>query len=370
MSTTSFDPVLGRKVQPEQATKISFDEAPPGKFRLYASQVLAILGCVLLVGQAYTWIGFFSHPITSATPSGPFNAAAYWYARINEAEAVTISIIMLTVVIRQSRRAGRLTFDAKFCIAGALTYWCDPWVEYFQPIFFNSSYYVNVHDWTGYYPFIVDPDAGTTIEIPLFLLPMYTFCFLLYAMILNFFQRKVAKFFPGVSMVYLWLTAFVIGAGIEIACEVGWLKYGLEAYPGAPDFLAIHVGQMKMPFIEWFTGGFVFATFSCVRYYVNNKGERITERGLSQYGPKLRAVISTIAMVAILNSLAIGVSMADAISGLYSTPWPTIPSQLLLGACDQGPGPSVTRYGPCPGTPGYRMPIPGSLPGKNPHGRS
>ena len=264
----------------------------------------------------------------------------------------------------------RLTFDAKFCIAGLLTYWCDPMVEFFQPIFFNSAYYVNVRDWTGFLPFIVNPDGGRILEPYLAYIPMYTAGFLAYAMMLNTLMRKVELKMPGVSAYTLFALAFGVGCVLEIFMEVIWLKLQLISYPGAPDFLAIYVGDLKMPWIEWFTGGLVFGTFSLVRYYVDDKGLRVTERGLAGLARPLQGLVSTLAMVAILNTLMITASLMDAFVGLYSAPWRAQPAHLLVGACDVPGGESGSRYGPCPGSPGYKMPLKGSLEEPNPHGRN
>ena len=334
------------------------------------AQVLAVWGLILLVAQIYTWVGFFSHGPVSVEPEGPYQPLTYWGARFFEVLGWSTLFIVLTAVIRRCMRERRLTFDAKFCIAGLLTYWCDPMVEFIQPIFFNSAYYVNVRDWTGFVPFIINPDAGRILEPYLAYIPIYTVGFLTYAMFLNNLMRRVENRFHNVSAAGLFCVAFVAGAIVEIIAEVIWLRLELISYPGAPDFLAIYVGDLKMPWIEWFTGGLLFSTFSLVRYYVDERGNRITERGLDNYSPRLQAAVSTLAMVAILNSLMISVSLMDAFVGLYSSPYRPQPAHLLVGACDVPGGEVGSRYGPCPGSEGYILPLKDSLPGQNPHGRN
>lgn len=338
--------------------------------QLTPAHVLAMWGVLLLSAQIYTWAGFFAHGPVSVTPEGPFDPLAYWGAKFFEAQALIMLAVVLTIVVRQCLREGRVTFDAQFCVAGALTYWCDPIVNFFQPIFFNTAYYVNVRDWTGFLPFIVNPDAGRVLEPYVSYFATYTVGFLTYAMLLNSIMRRVENRFPNVSIFSLFAVAFVAGALLEIVVEIIWLRLHLISYPGAPDFLAIYVGDLKMPWIEWFTGGLVFGTFSCVRYYVNDRGQRITERGLDQLPKRMRVFVSTLAMMAILNSLMITASLMDAVVGLYSAPYRPQPAHLIVGACDYPGGPVGTRYGPCPGSPGYKMPLVGSLDGPNPHGRN
>ncbi|MEM8563014.1 MAG: spirocyclase AveC family protein [Pseudomonadota bacterium] len=336
---------------------------------LAAAHILALWGAILLVAQVYTWAGFFAHGPVSVEPEGPFLPATYWGARFFEVTGWLSLLALAPIVIRRCIAENRLTFDAKFCIAGLLTYWCDPMVEFFQPIFFNSAYYVNVRDWTGFIPFIVNPDAGHILEPYLAYIPMYTSGFLAYAMMLNALMHKLSDRVPNVSGYTLFAIAFAVGALLEIAVEIIWLKLELISYPGAPDFMALYVGDLKMPWIEWFTGGLVFGSFSLVRYYVDQDGLRITERGLSNLSSKMQAMVSTLAMIAILNSLMITASLMDAFVGLYSSPWRPQPAHLLIGACDLPGSYTGSRYGPCPGSEGYRMPLHGSLEGPNPHGR-
>lgn len=338
--------------------------------RLSAAQIWAFWGIILLIAQIYTWVGFFGHGPVSAEPEGPYKPMTFWAARVVEVMNWSVLLWALSYVIRQCRRERRFTFDAQFCVAGALTYWCDPIVEFFQPIFFNTAYYVNVHDWTGFMPFIVNPDAGQILEPYLAYFPIYAGGFLSCAITLNALMARVKARNPDVSIFTLFALGFVIGAVLEIVMELVWLNFELISYPGAPDFLAVYVGDLKMPFIEWVTAGIVFASFSLVRFYVNDKGERITERGLEHFAVPVRRIISTLAMMAILNSLMITVSLMDAFVGLYSAPYRPQPAHLLNHACDVPGGNSGTRYGPCPGSPGYRMPLSGSLEGPNPHGRN
>jgi hypothetical protein len=51
-----------------------------------------------------------------------------------------------------------------------------------------------------------------------------------------------------------------------------------------------------------------------------------------------------------------GVANLPMLSGPYSPKWEKMPAYVVNGVCD-APGFRGTRYGPCPGSPGYRMPM-------------
>jgi hypothetical protein len=53
------------------------------------------------------------------------------------------------------------------------------------------------------------------------------------------------------------------------------------------------------------------------------------------------------------------------ISAFYQGHWQETPSHLVNDVCN-APGITGTRYGTCPGDPGFRMPGRHSLPGRSP----
>ena len=69
-------------------------------------------------------------------------------------------------------------------------------------------------------------------------------------------------------------------------------------------------------------------------------------------------------MYLIVQLLGGAVANVVVITGWYGSQWREMPSYVVNDVCD-APGITGTRYGPCPGSPGFRMPTRlTGLPGK------
>jgi hypothetical protein len=111
--------------------------------------------------------------------------------------------------------------------------------------------------------------------------------------------------------------------------------------------------------VEFLTTGMVFAGWAGVRYFKDDQGRAFTERGVGRTG-------SVLAMVGWCASLLIVLQLIVTLFAFHASPYPAqFPRHLVNGMCNVG-ATQGTRYGPCPGSPGFHMPGPHSLPGKAP----
>ena len=77
-------------------------------------------------------------------------------------------------------------------------------------------------------------------------------------------------------------------------------------------------------------------------------------------------MIIFLALYAVMQFIVwIPASVPDFAYGPYQSAWPKIPAYLLNDVCN-APGVTGTRYGTCPGDPGFRLPGRHSLPGHSP----
>jgi hypothetical protein len=322
------------------------------------AQYLAVVGVVFLVWQAWTIVAWLKdtglHQITRYRD----RTSASWYAaRCYEGLAIVMAIAVAAYVIRGILRQRRLTFDAMFCIGGALVYWLDPGSNLAQPLFMYSSNWVNVQNWCGHMPFVVNPDCGRLPEPILFDGLLYTFGLLLFVMVLNALMRKARQRWPDISVARLVGFVFVLGMLADVALETPMYLLRLWSFPGAPDSGSVFAGSgRKYPWIEVVVAGGTFALLACVRYFRDDKGRSVVERGSDHLATRVRSILSVLALVGLLNSVWLFGGVVEAIVGLYSSPYRAMPAHIVNGMCD-APGITGTRYGPCPGSPGYRIPI-------------
>jgi hypothetical protein len=138
------------------------------------------------------------------------------------------------------------------------------------------------------------------------------------------------------------------------------LPLGIVSYPGAISWLTINHGHYyQYPVYEGVMGGVFFASYACLRYFKNDKGQSVAERGIDEVKvtQKKKSGLRVLALVGIVNTLMLILfSIPVQFFALHADPWPqdvVKRSYLTDGFC--GPG---TTYA-CPG-PAIPIPRPDS----------
>jgi|SRR5581483_5090707 len=328
-------------------------------------QWAALVGAVFLAFEAWTLVAWISKGPYQITEFRDTASLSWTLTRVYEAIALVVSTVMIVWLARGCRRAGRLTFDAKLCLAGLSTMWLDPFVNFYQPVFLYSSNWTNLNNWCSQAPFAVNPDCGRMPEPVIFVTFVYTFGLLLGAMLGTAALRWTRTRFPGLSTAKTVLLMGLWGALADLLLEGPAVLFHLWNYYGTPDSLAIFGGVRKFPLAQLLAGAIIFGALSLARASKDDRGDTAFERGLAHLRPGRRAAVSLLATVAFLQSLLVIGDLHAILLGPYSSPWPkSAPRHIVNGLCDAG-GFEGTRYGPCPGSPGYKAPI-RHLPGPNP----
>lgn len=320
-----------------------------------AAHYLAVLGVVFLFWQGWTIVSWLADGPQQVTEFRDRDSASWVAARVYEGIMILMAIAVSTYVIRGCIRERRLTLDGKIVIAGGLTWWLDSFTNVLQPLFFYSSNWLNVANWCGHMPFVVNPDCGRLPQ-PFFIFGMYLFGVLLFAMIMCSIMRKARERWPGISTAKLIGLVFILGVLMDISFEIPMYLLKLWAYPGSPNELAIMGDKAtKFPAIEIVMAGIGFAAFAAIRFFKDDAGRSVVERGLDHLPSRRRSLVSLVALVGVLNGVWIAATGAQALVGFYADPYKRMPAHLVNDMCD-APGITGTRYGPCPEQ-GTRAPI-------------
>ena len=323
--------------------------------------VLAAVGaaCVAIQLAVYgAWLAAGPHQVRRFRDH---DSASWYAARFFEVLIVVVSIAMLVHVVRQCRRERRLTFDAMLCLAGAAAYWIDPIDNWLQPLFMYSSNWVNLSNWSGHVPLVQNPDAGRMPEPVLFIGLCYAFGFPLFLIAINAGMRAARRRRPALTAPQLVALTMLGGAAVDVAFELPMFMLRLWAYPGSPDIGIFPHGATKFPLVEIVVAGLVFGGLAALRFFRDDRGRTVLERGAAGVPARWRSAVSVLALVAVTNGAFLAAGIAEMAVGLYAAPYKPQPAHLVNGLC--GPG---TRYGACPGSPGYRLPLRGDLSGPNP----
>jgi hypothetical protein len=326
---------------------------------------LALAGAGCLAVQGWVWLSWLADGPEPVRQYRDHDSTSWYVARFFEGLIVLVAVGMLVHLVRSCRRERRLTFDAMLCLAGAAAYWIDPIDNWLQPLFMYSSNWVNLANWSGHVPFVVNPDAGRMPEPVLFIGLCYTFGFPAFLMVINAGMGWARRRWPGLSFARLLGLTLLAGAAIDVIFELPMFKLRMWAYPGTPDVGIFPHGATKFPLVEIAVAGLVFGGLAALRFFKDDRGRNVLERGAAHLKPRLRGPASVLALVAVTNVAFFTAGVVEMAVGLYAAPYKKMPAHLVNGLCD-APGFTGTRYGPCPGSPGYRIPLRGELEGSNP----
>jgi Spirocyclase AveC-like len=342
------------------ADRPTTDTAWLGPRRVPPAIVLAVVG-VLVAGYAlWTWGAWLSAGPTQITATRDPASASRWVARGYELVIVAVAVAVAVHVVRLCRRERRLVFDAIMVIAGFFTLFWDPMVNWMQPNFMYSSQWLNLNTWVANAPGVVNP-TGSLMPQPVFIMLIYPFGLLGFAMILNHAMAGMRRRFPRIGNLELLAFTYAFGWVLGFSLEAPMFLFNLWGLPGAPAGMSFFSNEHRFAWAEYLTTAIVFTTFAAVRFFRNDKGQTIGERGLDGLRPAARTAVSIFATVAIFAMSMWALLVVQIPAGLHSSPYPAgYPAHLINGLCNIPGNPHSTQptaYGPCPGSPGFRMPV-------------
>jgi hypothetical protein len=179
-------------------------------------------------------------------------------------------------------------------------------------------------------------------------------CFVLECWITSAILRRAQHRFPRISRARLVAIALCVAAVIGAALSNAMILPHLWAGPGMGA--SILGGSYRWSFAEFFYIAFWSTTLNSMRFFVDQNGRRLTERGVEHLPRRRRTVIKLLATIAFCNLSVIVWSVPVMLTGFYAKPYPNYPRHLSSVVCDT-PGLTGSTYGPCPGTPGFRIPL-------------
>lgn len=344
-------------VRPQLAERI----APAGGRRGWGlTHYLALVGAILLVVQAYVYVAWLSDSPHQITKFRDRQDISWTMARVFEVAVFLGFIACLVYVVRKSRREGRLTFDAKLVIAGFTVIWLDEWTNLVAPIWAYSTQWLNLNNPTAYLPGVINPDMKR-LPFPMFHLFNYPVALLGAGIVVSALMRLIRRRWPGLSTAQLVLLVAGAGMCFDLVYEMPMFALRLWSFPGSPSWLALFRGSaMKFPIFEIIPAGMAFATFGALRFFKNDRGQEITERGLDHLPARRRSVVSILALAGVVQLVWLACTTVQVFGGFYAAPYNRLPPHLVNDMCDAplaGGGQLVgTRYGPCPQE-GHAYPI-------------
>lgn len=250
-------------------------------------RVWAVIGGALLVLYLYGWIRWIAGPYFQQVPTGPSDPPMYMKVPLiaNAVGAwIGLPFAVWWFIIRPWRRERRITLDGMLMVSMGLIFFQDPLLNYLNTWCTYNTWMPNRGSWSSYIPGWVSPEVpGHQVVEPLLTnVPGYSFGNLLMVIIGCWVMRKAKARWPNLSNTQLIGVAFAFNFLLDFIMEgLIYLPIGFFEYPGAIRAVSINAGTYyQWPVYEGLMWGGVLTAFCCLRYFIDDRGRTVVERGL------------------------------------------------------------------------------------------
>jgi len=252
-----------------------------------AVRIWSVLGAVILVLQVYVWIRWISGPYFERVPTGPSDPPTLMKTVLSIWTAVIVLGLPVGIywfIIRPWWRERRVTLDGMLLVSMGLMFFQDPLLNYFNTWCTYNTWMWNRGSWAPYVPGWMSPEQpGAMVAEPLLMnAPGYSYGVLLCTIIGCWVMRKAKSRWPRISNPALVGVVFAFTFVFDFVMEgLLLMPMGLYTFPGAIESLSINAGTYyQWPVYEGLMWGGVQAALCCLRFFTDDRGRTIVERGL------------------------------------------------------------------------------------------
>lgn len=315
----------------------------------------ALIGAGFLALQAYVYFRWLTSGDLSATPVGPDDAPGWMIGAIWAQQILAplgLLVFAYFFVWRPIRRDGRISLDGLFVLCALGVWWMDPMVNYTQNFATYNTNYINLGSWVEFIPGWMAPNGGNFAEPLLWTGPAYVWGMLGGVIVCNKVMGWVKQRWPQTGTLGLIATGFAFFVFFDTLFEFFFMRLGVYTYPGAHDGWSFFAGKYyQFPIYEALLWGATWTGFACIRFFRNDKGQTVAERGIDEVRatPRQKTFVRFLALLGIWSIVFMGYNVAWAWISLNQSDWPediTNRSYFTSELCETGtdrhcPGPEI-----------------------------
>jgi hypothetical protein len=293
--------------------------------------IWATVGGALLLLQVYVWIRWISGPYFERVPGGPTDPPMYMKVMLT-ANAVVMCVglpfVIWWFIVRPWVRERRITLDGLLFVSCGLFFFQDPLLNYFNTWCTYNTWLWNRGSWSSHIPGWVSPESpGRQVAEPLLINATGYGMVLVLAMAGCWLMRKIKARWPGISNVRLILVTYAAAFVADFVMEAGFmLPFGLYTYPGSIRSVTVFAGTYhQWPIYEGLMWGGVMTALTCLRYFTDDRGRTVVERGLDQVrgGFARQQLVRALAIFAAVSAcFLVFYNIPAQWIGMHSDPWP------------------------------------------------
>lgn len=317
-------------------------------------KVWAAMGAAWLVFSVYIWTKWILSPEFGPTPLGADIPPTWLVIWTHTLEAISTSLWVACIyfwAIRPWRRTGRLSWDGLYILAGATLYIQDPWINYSNYWFLYSSIPVNFGSWTTQLPGWMVPNGNLIPEAPLIWGGAYTWLVIAPAILAGPVINRIKARYPEINTLVLLAGFFVFYAALDFVLEGTFAATGIYAFASTiPSWTLFEGKYYQFPMYETIMMGAMWCAYTFFRYYRDDKGLSIAERGADKLGlpERGKTFVRWLALVGAVQAiLFLTYNLPVQWFTMHGSSFPEYPSYMLNGVC----GPETAYDCPSESTP-------------------
>jgi hypothetical protein len=264
----------------------------------------ALFGALALAFIAYIWIKWLTGPYATPVHTGTSREPGWMHSAHVIWEVLSVPAMLATFywfLARPWLRERRLSTDGLLCIGFLLLWFQDPLTNYFQPWVTYDSHLVNIGNWTQGIPGWQSFNApGRQVPEPVLFTPeVYVFLWLGLAMLGTAVMRRAKARFPEWGTLRLLGAAFAVLAIVDLIAEgLIFMPLGFYTYGGGVAPILFGSTYHTFPLHEPICTGLMFTAAAALRYFKDDKGHTIVERGAERIGSaRLRGSFRALALI-------------------------------------------------------------------------
>lgn len=290
----------------------------------------AATGAVILAFEAWVLVKWVSGPHFEQVDPGPSDVPGWMAVNLVFWQAISIPVAMAMIwwfVVRPWRRERRVGVDGVLVLAFATFGFQDPlsnqgnhWIVYNARMLNFGQWGPEIPWWTAF----GEPGANTA-EPLLFAPAAYVYLMMLGAAVGCWAMRAARRRWPRITTAGMIACCFVACCLFDVLVEgLIWMPLGIFEYPGG-HWAIFPDTYHKFPLNEMVTVGALFTGLASLRYFTNDRGQTVVERGIDRVGgsPGRKLVLRVLAVTAAGQLLFLAsYNIPNTFIGLNSAPWP------------------------------------------------
>jgi Spirocyclase AveC-like len=320
--------------------------------------VWAAIGALALAFIAFVLIRWITGPLFTPVHTGPDTPPAFMKANLIFWEVVSLPAALALIyrfVIRPWRRERAIGVDGLLVMAYATIWFQDPLSDGAGQWFTYNSYLVNFGSWANSVPgWSTYGTPGHMLVEPILVIPaLYVYFFWIAATLGSRLMRATKRRWPQLGTAGVVAICFGAVLGIDLVLEgLLWMPGGLWALPGGHGSVLFAGSYDQFTANEWILVSLTLTAGACVRYFVDDRGRSIAERGSERLHGRIgvralaaRRVLATVGVMQVVMLCCY--TLPQTLISASPAAWPAAlqkRSYFTDGLC----GPATPRA--CPGT--------------------